>query len=192
MSFDNFCDEILPYRLSHEPIEYWKEDYYEVFRPVIDTVSSDLPLEKICLTLLQYLKDQQYWTAARDFQCYGLGTLTLLHTRHGNCQEGNELLTYMLRFVGIPSGIDLVLQDPNSHNKKHLWTYFRNTTGKCISFDYFQTNPFNKALRKYGKIYRQCYALQKESLPQKYKEVYIPPVLDDELIRYVSFEFIKK
>jgi hypothetical protein len=43
---------------------------------------------------------------------------------------------------------------------------------------------------KYGKAYRQCYALQKESFPEKHKDIYIPEGgLQENLLRDVSSEY---
>jgi len=189
-SFDDFCEEILPYRLSHEPLEDWKEAYYAAFRPIIDTMATIHP-EEVCMNLVKYI-NQLGWTAPIEFNTQGLGASILLQKRFGGCKEQAEYIAYMLRSVGIPSGIDIILQSPAYGSQAHFWNYTRDTAGNHISFDYYEISKQVKRTRtrKYGKIYRQCYAFQEESLPVKYKNQYIPPSrLGDVLLRDVSSEY---
>jgi len=189
-SFDDFCEEILPYRLSHEPIEDWKEAYYAVFRPIIDTMTVHNP-EEICKNLLKYINEKG-WTVTTDLDTQGFGALILLQKRYGNCKEQAEFITYMLRSVGIPSGIDIILQNPAYGTQAHFWNYTHNTAGNYTNFDYYEIYSQVKRThaRKYGKVYRQCYAVQKESPAVKYQDQYIPPCgLGDVLLRDVSSEY---
>jgi len=189
-SFDDFCEEILPYRLSHEPLEYWKEEYYAAFRPVIDTMATLQP-EEVCMNLVKYINEKS-WTITNNLETQGLGALILLHKRYGGCKEQAEFITYMLRSVGIPSGIDIILQSPAYGNQAHFWNYTHSFAGNYIDFDYYEiyTQLKRTQARKYGKIYRQCYALQKESPPEKYKDQYIPPCgLRNVLLKDVSSDY---
>ena len=35
VSFDNFCEFILPYRLGDEPLGFWREDIYKRYNPIL-------------------------------------------------------------------------------------------------------------------------------------------------------------
>ena len=65
--------------------------------------------------------------------------------------------------------------------------------GERIMYDYYDSIHLvhgRRLPRKFGKVYQQCYALQKELLPEKYKNIFIPPDgLRNVLIRDVSFEY---
>jgi len=78
-SFDVFCEEILPYRVSHEPLAYWKEEYYAYFRPIVDSMAHhNMQPEEICFHLLKYI-NKQGWTWPWDFNVDGFGASILLH-----------------------------------------------------------------------------------------------------------------
>jgi len=191
ISFDVFCKEILPYRLSHEPLEFWKEAYIDFFRPIIDTMAHNNQLELICLKLLYHTLEQG-WVYDRNLPDHGLGASILLAKRYGGCKEQAEFIAYMLRSIGIPSGIDIFIQKANGTQQRHFWNYVCDSNGNNIGFELEGITPLEDGGRltffKYGKIYRQCYALQKESLPVKYAKNYIPPgSLRDVLLSDVSF-----
>ena len=175
-SFDTFCEEILPYRICNEPLEYWKEEYYAAFRSIIDTMEHDNNPEVIYLKLLTHISEQS-WIYLHEMNSVGFGSSIILQKRIGTCKEQAEFITYILRTLGIPSGIDFYLQDPIYHTSSHFWNYARNKEGKHFTFDYYDSfylaNRRSQA-RKLGKVYRNSYALQKESLPVKYKNSYIP------------------
>jgi hypothetical protein len=101
-----------------------------------------------------------------------------------------ELVAYMLRAVGIPSGIDQMIQHPNHINRNHYWNYTHTIDGTLFGFD-FDGNFLAEGrweTRLFGKAYRQCFALQRESLPLKHKKSYIPEGgLREALLRDVSF-----
>ena len=193
ISFKKFCEEILPYRLNHEPLEYWKEEYYAAFHPIIESMDHNNRLDSICMKLLVDLMDQG-WVWSSDFYTNGFGALILLHKRYGGCKEQAELITYILRSVGIPSGIDQMIQHPNQMHVAHYWNYTHTIEGNNFSFDFFDTHLAvngRRKERKYGKVYRQCYALNKESLPVKYSKNYIPSGgLRNVLLRDVTFDYI--
>ena len=191
VSFDSFCENILPYRLANEPLEYWKETYYAAFQPVIDTMQHNNRLDEVCMNLVGELK-KQAWVWGVDLQSGGFGADALLRTRYGACKEQAELVAYMLRSVGIPSGIDLMIQHPNHLNQRHYWNYAYTLDGSLFGFD-MEGNTVADGrwkTRKYGKAYRQSFALQKESLSLRYKKKYIPEGgLREKLLRDVSFVY---
>lgn len=192
-SFDDFCEEILPYRLSNEPLEYWKEAYYDVFNPIIDSIASIQP-DEVCMKLINHICEHE-WNFEGEFQSQGFGALILLEKRYGNCKEIAEFVAYMLRSLGIPSGIDIMVQQPDKMAQTHFWNYTRDITGKRTTFEFYELyelfyGSVRRIKRLYGKVYRQCFELQKESAPVKYRDKYIPSGgLKNPLIRDVSAEY---
>lgn len=191
ISFDDFCENILPYRLSNEPLEYWKEKYYAVLHPVIDSMKQSNP-DEIAIKLLNHIKNQG-WNYERKVNSRGFGATIFLEKKYGNCKELAEYVAYCLRSVGINAGIDRYIQSPDYYQTAHFWNYRKNISGETIHFDIYDSVNLvhgRRRARKLGKIYRQSYALQKESLPVKYKNKYIyPNGLRDILLRDVSHEY---
>lgn len=38
LSFDEFCELLLPYRIENEPLEEWRSLYYERYNPILDSL----------------------------------------------------------------------------------------------------------------------------------------------------------
>jgi len=190
-SFEQFCEHILPYRLSNEPLEDWKEAYYAVFRPVIDSMAVHCEPDEISTKLIEHIKNDG-WNYEDKFQSHGFGASILLERKYGNCKELAEYIAFALRSVGIPSGIDCYIQCPNYSNISHFWNYRYTDTDVCFTFDFYDAAVANnrRMARQLGRVYRQCHALQKESLPVKHKGLFIPSGgLGDLLLRDVSSEY---
>ena len=97
----------------------------------------------------------------KDFDTHGFGALILLEKRMGNCKEENEFLTYMLRSVGIPSGIDNLMQNPEYTFRNHYWSYVRTIEGHshqpnklihCQSVVY-NSIPFSPSFFRTGSVF---------------------------------------
>jgi hypothetical protein len=191
ISFDDFCEEILPYRVSNEALEDWKETYHRKFRPAIDSVRDHRNIKEICRTLRDFLSDP-FWIYESNFYTPGLGPLTMLESRLGNCKEQAEFTAYVLMSLGIPAGIDRIVQNANYYYLSHYWNSIREPDGNrfYIEFNnlYDKIEDFNRD-RHYGKIYRAYYGLQPASLPMKLKGKHVPPVLASPFLADVSHEY---
>ncbi len=191
VSFSDFCEHILPYRLNNEPLERWKEEYYNYFHSIIEITILDNDLAEFCQQLIAQLNKEQ-WFFDNNFSCPGLGALALLRTRYGNCRDQADFVTYALRSLGIPSGIDMILQNADSNYQDHYWNYIRISENHhiCVeSFKLFNGTSLLDTVRKYGKIYRLCYAVQKESLAERYKDRYITPLLSSSFLKDISRQY---
>jgi len=202
--FDIFCEEILPYRVGNEPIEDWKEIYHHRYKAMLDTANYDRnsPLAA-WRVIFEYLhskveEDLLEWVFAYDWSTPNLGALTLLDLRYGTCQEQTDMLVYVMRSLGIPCGIDMMVQHPDNYDMQHWWNYMRDTSGLCTAFDFYYTleEPKEKlaGIHKCGVAYRKCFALQDESFLLKYhkKDVYLPASLNDLFLQNVSHHYFEE
>jgi hypothetical protein len=201
ISFEHFCEEILPYRVGNEPIEDWKESYHQKYQHMLDTAHYDKssPLAA-CRIIFSYLhskteKDLLEWVFAYDWNVSNLGAVSLLTLRYGTCQEQTDMLVYVMRSVGIPTGIDMMVQHPDNLDRQHWWNYIRDNSGINIAFDYYyeMEEPAEKMtpIHKCGIVYRKCFGLQSDSYPALYlgKDIYRPPALADPFLKNVSEEY---
>lgn len=46
ISFDTFCEYLLPYRIDDEPLTYWRETYYEKYNSLLDSLRISDTLDK--------------------------------------------------------------------------------------------------------------------------------------------------
>jgi hypothetical protein len=199
--FDTFCEEILPYRIDNEPIEDWKEIYYQTFYPMIDSIVQECDFEKISAIVLNSLSPDVsawsvningIWIQDNNVNVPGLGAPTLLKALIGTCKEQSELITYVLRSLGIPAGIDMFLQHVESRHRRHSWNYIRMLDGKDAIISSFKLKDelvMSSTDRRCGKIYRCRYARQEESLLVKHQDIPLPENFKSPLLQDVSDEY---
>jgi len=61
VSFETFCEYILPYRIEDETLEYWREMYYEKYNSLLDSLRmSDVLDKEDPIVAAKYLRDRLY------------------------------------------------------------------------------------------------------------------------------------
>lgn len=199
LSFDEFCEYLLPYRVGSEKFEPWRKVLREEFWG-----STDIALKS------EDMYDQVYWAACkvndalRKRRFHNQKVLpqidaewpvsVLKNIKMGECYDYARWTTYVMRACGIPIAIDFTPQWPDrAHN--HHWNVLFDNTGYSIPFMGGESNPGNpsKEGRKMAKVYRCTFAYQHQSLYALNEQVKapIPPSLDSPFIKDVSTEYFK-
>jgi hypothetical protein len=134
--------------------------------------------------------DNRRWIFKNSTTSRHLSAATLFHSRLGDCRL---MALYAFRALGIPCGVDMILQNPDKQYKQHYWNYMKDDRGVTHRFELLQMEPgeSNKINRQTGKIYRSCYGVQPGSLTSKYKAK-LPAPLNDRLITDVTHEYYEK
>jgi hypothetical protein len=192
LSFDLFCEKILPYRVGNEPLEDWKEIYFNRFHTMLDTLKYKNDPIAAGRLLFNYLNNQVWIFEPALPSTPHLGALTLLKM-YGNCRDQTDMMTYVMRSVGIPCAIDMIVQNPDHSTRAHLWISVGDEVNGIAPFELqnFREPTFpHRVPRKLGKVYRRFFAPQKESLPlQAADTVMIPSTLHDAFLRDVSSDY---
>ena len=190
INFSDFCEQILPYRISCEPLENWREIYYNTFQPIIDSLLTDKNDAVAAMNLLYDTIVSKRWSFYQEIPLPYMGACNLLTNRVGNCTNRTELATCVMRSLGIPGGTDFILLYPNRGVAGHAWNFAVDTSGHCVPFSLYEERPgqLPRHERKRGKIYRKCFGLQLNSLPLII-EKNIPPVFQNPFMRDVSSEY---
>jgi hypothetical protein len=193
VSFDDFCEQILPYRVADEPLQNWRRLYYDYFQPRVDSLcgkTSDLPTAGKAIYDIIY--NNRRWIFDNSATSRYMGAGTLFHSRLGDCRLMAGYAVYAFRSLGIPCGIDMILQNPDMPYRQHYWNYMKDNCGKTIPFEIHRMAPAaggdNKMNRKTGKIYRSFFGMQSGSLPCLYGTK-LPSPLNDRLITDVTHEY---
>ena len=193
VTFAEFCESILPYRLGVEPLENWRRKYRDTFQPVLDSLLQRADP----LTAGQLLYDTIYnsrWIFDNMVSSEILGASSLLECRVGSCRLLADYAVFAFRSVGIPCGIDCILQNPDMLYRYHYWNYLKDLSGKTIPFELYQTGPSPEPghiNRKKGKVYRLHYGKQTSSIAMRYGKEKIPPPLDDACLTDVSDDYFE-
>ena len=192
-SFANFCEEILPYRVGNGPLENWRERYYNMFRNILDSIKQKKSADPVvACELLFNAINARPWILFQFNPIPDMGAINLLSSRIGSCVDRSELANYAMRSIGIPGGMDFILQYPN-RMYAHSWNYVRDTTGVCVEYELYEHPPGTKSSIdwKKGRVYRKYFGWQDSSLAGLYEGTALPPSLEDPFMRDVSASYFK-
>ncbi|MDR0393691.1 MAG: transglutaminase-like domain-containing protein, partial [Tannerella sp.] len=191
ISFDDFCEQILPYRVSDEPLQDWRRLYYDYFKPGLDSICGNTAdLTTAGKAVYDLIYNNRRWIFDNSVTSKYTGAETLFHTRLGDCRLMANYAVYAFRALGIPCGIDMILQNPDMMYKQHYWNYMKDNSGKTIRFEIHQMAPETDGPmnRKTGKIYRSFFGLHPGLLHEKFHTA-LPPPLNERLIMDVTDEY---
>jgi hypothetical protein len=194
ISFDDFCEQILPYRVKNEPLDDWREAYYNCFQPALDSLlkDNDDPVKAI-LALWDIFHSRRWiqWDQKPHGYPYP-SALNVLENRIGDCFELSAFSCYVMRALGIPGGIECYLQYPYGQGH-HLWNYIPDSLGNTWEFSMngYRPRPAKREKPGMGRVFRQCFGIQKESLPLITKgRKDLPPLLNNAFIKDVSENYL--
>ena len=193
INFDQFCEYILPFRIADEVPENNREMIYKQFNPVLDSVrKAGGSALAACIVLNNKLRDDGWLFTTKVGFLPHFPSSALINYRTGSCRDMTNAAVYIMRAVGIPVGIDMVQQWPYK-NLGHIWNTVLDRDGKNVMFMCVDQSPGipHKAGTKKGKVYRQTYAINPQSLAmQRTKEDIIPAFFSNPKIKDVTDEYV--
>jgi hypothetical protein len=159
VSFDTFCEEILPYRVTTEPLENWREKALDSFSDRYETLKSDSSITSVtaCKRINSLLPR---FKIDKDFP--PLNFSDLLATQRGPCDNMAALAAFTMRALGIPVTVDYTPKYPNL-NHGHTWNSVCDSSGIHISFMGADSNPgipHQGTHTTKSKVYRRMFAKQ--------------------------------
>lgn len=163
-SFDQFCEYILPYRGSNEPLEVWRETFLEKYKDIATkmTEPSD-PIEAAALIN----DDVKSWFGFDPRFYYhptDQGLSEMLENKLGRCEDMTNLAIYAMRANGLAVTSDYTPYWANAGNN-HAWNAIVTPDGGVIPFMGAESNPGQYRLaNKLGKVYRKTFSKQMENL----------------------------
>ena len=125
VSFETFCEYILPYRIEDETLEYWREMYYEKYNSLLDSLRmSDVLDKEDPIVAAKYLRDrlldkEHYFTSTSPALMGHIGPRYVQYIS-GSCREATDFGIYLFRSLGIPCGVDFVPMR-SGVNAGHFW-----------------------------------------------------------------------
>jgi hypothetical protein len=182
ITFETFCEEILPYRLGTEPLENWREkalasfaDIYRSFQEDTTMITAVIACGKVNDLLPRFRMD-------KDFPAMNYSQL--MASSRGMCDHMTALATFAMRALGIPVTSDYTPQWPRM-NIGHSWNTVCDSAGNHISFLGTESNPgkSHQATDKIkAKTYRKTFAKQNnintgdENIPTQLQDKYFKDV----------------
>lgn len=164
LSFDDFRDYVLPYRGSNEPLEQWRETFWQRYA-AIDTLMVDSadPVEAAAIInddiKSWFTFDPRYYYHPTD-----QGLSEMMATGMGRCEDMTNLTIFAMRANGLAVTSDYTPHWADAGNN-HAWNAIVIPDGTVIPFMGAECNPGSYRLaNKMAKVYRKSFAKQNHNL----------------------------
>ena len=191
LSFNNFCEYVLPYRGSNEPLEKWRQALWNRYLG-IDTAMTDTtdPIEAAYIInddiKTWFTFDPRFYYHPTDQSLSEMQSNGL-----GRCEDMTNVTIYAMRANGLAVTSDYTPYWANTGNN-HAWNSIMNAEGKVVPFMGAEKNPGKyKLANKLAKVYRKTYGKQKNNLIfQERKQEKVPRWLSGKNYKDVTSDYV--
>lgn len=160
LDFNTFCEYVLSYRCGNEYPNYHPREVYDRYSSLLDTVTTEDPLVAAQIVLDSLSHGNIHFGSLLSGPNVGVN---IIDYRAGGCKEYADINAYVLRSLGIPCSIDMMLIR-GDYNVAH---FFNGILGKDGELRWAEFPE--KALRKReefhfakGKLYRKTFSLNRD------------------------------
>lgn len=176
LSFEEFCELVLPYRVGSEIPESWRSLYRERFEPFLqsDTIQT---AQQACTTINNELIKQTIHITQSSVLPIDLCPTTLANIKFGLCGDYANQAVFAMRSVGIPVAVEIV-PHWGDNNNSHVFNVVYDNNGRSHDFSGSEQNPDEHLIRfknAIPKVYRKTFGKQSSSLAMQHKNEAIPP-----------------
>ena len=198
VSFDDFCEYILPYKGSElQPLDNWREyakemlkgdldllHYCDLFKNLAFQAATSVCKEIIKLNLLEYPPGNVNAIPILDIR-------TIMQMPFGSCTDYTFLATPVMRSKGIPVMEDFTPQWPFQASS-HSWNILLNNYGMNMVFSAGSGSPgeLHKPDEIMAKVFRKYYAINRDILVIQRSEKSVPNTFKIFFIRDVTNEYM--
>lgn len=171
ISFADFCEYVLPYRIEDEKLVSWRERMYKKYNPLLDSLRASLgpdkedPIQAVfCLTRAISREEDIRFTSKMPANLPHVGP-EVAELKSGSCREFSDYVVYVCRALGIPVAIDFMPIRGNE-NVGHFWVSFFDKYGELYLQDFPQKVmkvrvDWMRHMPKV-KVYRHTFSLNRE------------------------------
>ncbi len=154
VTFEDFCNYILPYRNNKAQLEDWRSMILEKYNWVYDSISGDSDILEVAKLLN---KDTQLaFSNGLSRYSVPISTTNILRAGFGNCPDMSNYKAMVMRAFGIPVSIDHIPQWGNDH-QAHTWNSIQDKNGNWVDFGETAIDSNTMVAYKYrlSKVYRK-------------------------------------
>ena len=192
LTFDQFCQYVLPYRGSNEPLDPWRESFFTQFSSLQSSMKDSTdPIEAARLLnkdVMSWFKfDSRYYYHPTD-----QGLSEMRKSGMGRCEDMTNLAIFAMRANGLAVTSDYTPFWADAGNN-HAWNAILLPSGKVVPFMGAEANPGEYTLfHKPAKVYRKTFDQHTENLAfQKHKQKKLPGWLSGKSYIDVTPDYVK-
>jgi hypothetical protein len=174
LSFEEFCEYILPYRSTNEKLESWRPIYFEKYQWVLDSIKDKTDPVEACTLINKELST--WFRFCLTFGKYdrAISPIHLLEGKKGVCRDQNSIAIFAMRAMGIPVVHEQVPEWAD-RSMGHDFTAVLNKEGDFIDFLGSENPPGeNVIINIPPKVFRQTYEVQKGIVSSETAKVNLP------------------
>lgn len=162
----DFKEFVLPYRISNEPLNLqWRTEIIRHFTYEIDSACNQKSKNVIDVaqTIMNKWNTKPFKWTSKFPQGVSMGVKNVF-LKNGSCREFAEGVVLLMRAIGIPAGIDMVLVRGDA-NSAHSWPFILDENHKCYitSIENSVWDNTKTLDIPATKIYRLCFSKQDNS-----------------------------
>lgn len=193
VSFADFCEYILPYRTSIEPIQNWRSKYINYF----DKMVSDANVSGSYAIVRQINRNTSDWFKVTGYNdgrrepLPRLGGIQLMMRKEGPCEDLADLRVLALRSQGIPAAVDLIPFWATSSGSHFVAVALGTDSGNVVLDNInISSRRSAKLIREPGKVLRTTFSPQEEAVASHFPTSAIPiGVLSHPNLKDVTAEY---
>ncbi len=198
VSFDDFCEYILPYK-GHElqMLDNWREYSKEMQKGEIDRLyycdlyrnSAFRAATTVSKEIINLNRQHLPFGGIRALPVMRVSSLAKLP--FGSCSDYSLLALAVMRSKGIPVVEDFTPQWP-FQSQAHAWNVVLNSRGKNMLFSAGSSNPGEVHIpdEKMAKVFRRTYAGNRDILELQKVEKQVPPIFEKAFFKDVMDEYM--
>lgn len=192
LTFDEFCETLLPYRVDIEPLSHWRDSLSPEFSPTIDWLSHIDEYAYSPYQACQAVNDILYKSTVYANQIFHGFRHPLIsqNAKDWNCVQYVYGVQYVMRDLGVPVHIDYTPQYGVRGNR-HYWNSVLHYTGHSYPFQGYNSGP-ERSLNPHNgtiKVFRRSYARNRRWISEIVKDEPIPPFFENPFVKDVSHEY---
>jgi hypothetical protein len=189
LSFEQFCEFILPYRIGDERLELWRKHLFDTYQPLLDTGNGTTRMQH-AEAINSYIKTIMHGNHTMWSYPFDIPVSKMEKVRRGACRHIVNYVTVAMRANGVPVATDFTPLWGNV-GRGHEWNVLLLEDGRTFPFDAARAplGGVTGTSNKFSKIFRATFAPAATHIPDNSTE--IPVSLLDKYRKDVTAEYIK-
>lgn len=142
LSFEIFCETILPYRIGDEPLPVLSPEQWKKIARYRNQLTSETDLVDLCTRINKDMEKEYAWRHKETELYPGLLSFRQIdQIKGGRCDDLNTLLAKTLRYVGVPVYAEFTPFLGNRNSGGHSWLSLLNKEKKVLPFNALYDHP---------------------------------------------------
>lgn len=154
VSFEDFCNYVLPYRNNMAKLEDWRSMILEKYKWIYDSIKPETDI----LEVAKLLNKDTELAFSNGLSRYPIpiSTTNILRAGFGNCPDMSNYKAMVMRAFGIPTSIDYIPQWGDDH-QAHTWNSIQDKHGNWVDFGEVAIDSNARVAYKYrlAKVFRK-------------------------------------